>query len=97
MSSRSNGVTNVEFSRRMTECVMSSLVVLDVAQPAGERRAVGAGLQQLGQQVGTDHEVLAGGGELVVEAGVAGGESEAHGTSSRTAAGGQGADGRRRA
>ena len=79
MSSRSNGVTKVLFTRRISACVVSSAA----CSASRIRRATSTWsavvTEHLGQQPGTGHEVLGGFGEKIVERRVDGSESQTHG------------------
>ena len=79
MSSRSNGVTKVVFTRRTIACVVSSAW----CSASRMRRAivlpVGGVAQHLREQLSTVDEVLGGFGEEVVEGGVDRAESQTHG------------------
>ena len=79
MSSRSNGVTKVLFTRRTIAWVVSSAGVLGLAHPLRDVLAVGAVAEHLGEQPGAVDEVLGRLGEQVVERGVGRAEAQSHG------------------
>ena len=79
MSSRSNGVTKVVFTRLTIAWVVSSAACSASRIRRGDVVVVGAVGEHLGEQRGTDDEVLGCLGEEVVERGVDRAESQTHG------------------
>ena len=78
MSSRSNGVTNVEFTRLNSACVVSSASCSACAHPGGDVVVDGGLAEHLGEQPGPDDEVLRRLGEEVVERRVDRAETQCH-------------------
>ena len=79
MSSRSNGVTNVLFTR--ADDRVGGLVrgVLGLAHPLGDLGLGAAGRQHLAEELGADDEVVGRLGEEVVERAVDRAELQTHG------------------